>query len=87
MIKYVTKEEIIIFEIDVCGEMAGNTAFVCHYEASRVVNWDHIKIFLDISELNAKCCIYSQNVVFIDERALLKRRDRWERIILWECEH
>jgi hypothetical protein len=61
--------------------MVGNTVLVCHYEASRVVYWDHIKFFLDISELNAKCCICSQNVVFIDELALSKRY-RWKRIIL-----
>ncbi len=53
--------------------MVGNTAFVCHYEASKAVNWDRIKIFLDISELNAICCIYRQNVAFIDELALYKR--------------
>ncbi len=46
--------------------MVGNTVLVCHYEASKAVNWDHIKIFLDIYEPNAKCCIYIQNVVFID---------------------
>ncbi len=50
VIKYVTKEEIIIFEIDVGGGMVGNTAFMCHYEASRAVNWDHIKFLLDIYE-------------------------------------
>ncbi len=68
-----------------CGEIVGNTAFVCHYEANKVVNWDHIKIFLDISEPNAKCRIYSQNVVFIDGLALSKRYI-WKRIILQECE-